>query len=203
MPRRVISMKKLFRWPTVGRIAVCVLVMAMVGACAADENEQVSGPQDLPELTKETTRLDLDGDGAEDFLFRYRPMATTPQEPSSDRAIQLEVRGIEGNEVQFALPCGACPLPEDTMIDDALKWTTYGATLASLSWTDANGWDEQWSGPWTIAAGGFLGLRISIDGAIHYGWAHVRVSSATGELTVLDSAYQPEPGVGIPSGRKP
>lgn len=72
---------------------------------------------------------------------------------------------------------------------------------AHPTWT-ANGWLENGNnndGLWTSNGEGFLGLRVDFanSGLFNYGWARVNYDDDAGTLTLLDFAYEIEPGVAI------
>jgi hypothetical protein len=58
-------------------------------------------------------------------------------------------------------------------------------------------------GPWQDAQNSFLGVRFLIDGATHYGWIRLTVTTDTGFIvpTVTGYAYETIPGESIRAGQ--
>jgi hypothetical protein len=150
----------------------------------------------------EVLSLDLNGDHHKDFVFEYHTIQTDDI-PTSAASNQLFLRARHENAVQFFEKIGTVPLEDGVTIDESSVWEGFGVTLLSLRWTRAAGWEPEWSGPWADAPPSNLGLRIQVDGSVHYGWVKLTVDRKNGDVFVHEHAYNPSAGEGILSGVHP
>lgn len=179
---------------------VLYVTIALPG-CGSDDDAVQPRIPEFPRVG-EAFRLDLDGNGVIDFVFEYQDLLTDDEPPSAG-ANQLFLRAMDQNAVQFFEKVGTVPLEDGVSIDESATWEGFGVTLIALRWTRAEGWEQEWSGPWAGVPASSLGLRLQVGGSVHYGWVKVTVDKETGDLFVHDHAYSPSAGDGILSGVHP
>ncbi len=74
-----------------------------------------------------------------------------------------------------------------------------GSAVANLDGFIHNGTN---AGDWDLGDTGFLGLRLSVGGVSHFGWAQITYGS-DGSLTLHDFAYELSPNTPIQAGAVP
>jgi hypothetical protein len=178
-----------------------VLVVSSICGCNSAE-KSVLKPQSPRPGNGEVFSLDLNDDGADDFVFEYSTVQTTDI-PSSASSVFLSVVPKTGNSVRCKEGRGPEPLADGTLIDDTLTWTNYHGSLTRINWSLDSGWDQAWSGAWAGVSEMSLGLEIIVDDSNHFGWVKLSVDLELGTLTVHDYAYQPIPGEPILAGVQP
>lgn len=175
--------------------------MAAFLGCGSD-NDVVEPPILEFPRNGEALSLDLDGDGTIDFIFEYHTIQTDDI-PTSAASNQLFLHAKDENAVQFFEKVGAVPLEDGVIIDESASWEGFGVTLLALRWTRAEGWESEWSGPWAGVPPRSLGLRLQVDGSVHYGWVKLTVDQKNGDVFVHDHAYNSSAGDGVLSGIHP
>jgi len=180
----------------------CALALGcLVGlSCSSDKGCTRPTVPDHPRLGPKTW-LDLDEDGAADFLFEYIAIGTDDV-PQSAMAHILYVRPLGSDSVQCEWPRPRIPLPDSTLIDATLGWAG-SADLAHISWDLGLGWDSCWTGPWAGVSEMSLGLQLVRENSSYYGWVKISVDAETGSLTVHDYAYNFREGLPVRAGVHP
>lgn len=160
-----------------------------------------------PFLIPVSQNVDLDSDGADDFIFPVGPMIGTTDVPMSGSWMPFHVQAAGINEFlvsgyyssvqSFGAWVGGDPPP------DAV-WSTPGAgALLTDQWWSLYGRDIGgqlvhfgWGGPLAVSGVGYLGIRFYQPDGLHYGWIRVLLSSPM----VLDWAYETRPDKPIRAG---
>ncbi|MBX3405243.1 MAG: hypothetical protein KF869_00660 [Phycisphaeraceae bacterium] len=151
----------------------------------------------LPD-THASAPIDINNDGVAEFTIHAHHQHSPPFSMMGTY-IQAERPGAG---IRILPDEGFAPLPEGTLISNADSFLTDGLEF----WWEVGlgGW-----APWQTDAPAFLGFVIDIDGQSHYGWARAQLlfndppSPTAFGVSVLDYAYQTEPGVPILAGQVP
>jgi hypothetical protein len=146
-------------------------------------------------------RIDLDHDGSPDFglrnnwfhtYFSYRDLLVRQsQSPNEIWMTNSMCAGAESS--------GAAPLPKGKRIgpNGEFKHRTYGAGMAYAGKATT-------CGPWARQSNlqAYLGLKFTINGKIHFGWARVKVDTLQRPFSVILTgyAYETIPGKAIVAG---
>ncbi len=153
-------------------------------ACAVPSNADIIFTPTHVNIVQngEPVPLDLNNDGIVDFQFvnfesRARPPLGTMRsylivEPMQQSNGIIEVES-KGGMCAAALPNGA-------RIGTARAFALSGLDMAH-EFADSGG--VTFRCPWLRKTGAYVGLKFSIDGATHYGWARVRVDGFKATLT--------------------
>lgn len=144
-------------------------------------------------------RLDLDADGIPDFLFSYQGTQKADIPPSAVSWI-LNVDGFDDHQVQYNNAIGTIPMLDGATISDASGWSVFDTPLATRAWERGIGWSRAWVGVWIGVGPRSLGLRLKKSDGWHYGWVKLAVDARTGNLSILDSAWQRQPDRPIRAG---
>ena len=59
---------------------------------------------------------------------------------------------------------------------------------------------EEGTSEWNGYAEGYVGVMVSLDGQMHYGWVRISVAADGSTVTIMDFAYEATPGVPIDAG---
>ncbi len=135
--------------------------------------------------------LDLNHDGVNDFLFsnwqygHASHLSIVQEAPSNDVVVKNLAYGDAAN-----IPMGVQIGPNRPFEKDGFM-----AQQSSVSGLSNN------TGPWKDAQNRYLGLKFSINGETHYGWARLTVTTK-GEIiaTLTGYAYESAPNKPIIAG---
>ena len=147
-------------------------------------------------LKQGITPLDLNHDGVNDFRF-YRGGYG---HGSRLYALQQDAKNLVFNSATFnaaPLPSGARIGPKGAFKEDEDKaWFMAG-------WSEGlSGISSRSDGPWKQAQSTYLGLRFSVNGETHYGWARMTVNAKSGIVATLTGyAYETIPNKPILAGQ--
>jgi hypothetical protein len=184
--------KKLAAYMAVGAAAGAGLLTAVSPAQA----EVVYTPANLT-LKQGITPLDVNNDGVADFRF-YRGGYG---HGSRLYILQQDAKNLVFNSATFnaaPLPAGARIGPKGAFTEDEDKaWFMAG-------WSEGlSGISSRSNGPWKQAQSTYLGLKFSVNGETHYGWARMTVNAKTGIVATLTGyAYETIPNKPILAGAK-
>jgi hypothetical protein len=157
--------------------------------------EVVYTPANLT-LKQGITPLDINNDGVSDFRF-YRGGYG---HGSRLYILQQDQKNLVFNSATFnaaPLPSGARIGPNGAFKEDEDKaWFMAG-------WSEGlSGISSRSDGPWKQAQSTYLGLRFSVNGETHYGWARMTVNAKTGIIATLTGyAYETIPNKPIFAGQ--
>jgi hypothetical protein len=167
--------------------------------------------------------LDINNDGRPDFSFCVSLFFYTLNKPShpyscpsarhrARRASADNLRPVAGGSALSIFPpkahktvnqiwgnaSGAYALPAGVVVGPKLGFTPGARDMAT--WATSAGFTFV-GGPWQNAQHRYLGLKFTIGGQIHYGWARLDVSSLDGvRATLTGYAYETIPNKPIVSG---
>lgn len=176
--------------------------VALVVAQGCQSDPSIPSGDDPVLIPHDERRLDLDDDGAADFLFSYQGMQTADVPPSVV-SWTLNADAFDDHQVQYSNGIGTIPLMDGTTISAASGWIAYDAPLATRGWERERGWAPSWVGIWIDVGPRSLGLRLKKPDGWHYGWVKMTVDAHSGKLNVLDFAYQRQPNRSIQAGYHP
>jgi len=144
--------------------------------------------------------IDLDRDGSPDFSFISGFAMCTMDIPSSMCTWSFYVTALNTNALLIQTNYAAALLAGDWIGPDTATndvwWGGGQVTLLTWWWSERLGTSGA-GGPLATLGEGYLGVRFSSAGGIHYGWVHVR------DTLVVDWAYETRPGVPIRAGARP
>jgi hypothetical protein len=194
---------------------------ATVIACSNNSDGQVVYTDVNPDDTLIGTSqylLDLNNDGIVDFRIRR-----TELEVICHTARSVSVDGYGLNEVLALYPDNdhsAYPLKQNFLISEnnilylgttsiyQLYWETNALLWRTSIWpctTNTSGNTTYWTGQahWPLASMSekrFLGLRLSVDNSIYYGWVRLSIDLNNTMVIVKDYAYDSIPNEPILTG---
>jgi hypothetical protein len=147
-------------------------------------------------LKQGSTPLDLNNDGVSDFRFYLGGYG---------HALRLYIlQQDEKNLVFNSATFNAAPLPFGARIGPtgAFKEDEDKAWFMAF-WTEGlSGISSRSNGPWKQAQNRYLGLKFSVNGETHYGWARLTVNAKTGIVATLTGyAYETIPNKPIIAGK--
>jgi len=130
----------------------------------------------------EPVPLDLNNDGIVDFQFvNFESRARPPLGTMRSYLIVEPVQQSNGiMEVESKGGMCAAALPNGARIGTVRAFALSGLDMAH-AFADSTG--VTFRCPWFRKTGAYVGLKFSIDGATHYGWARVRVQGFKATLT--------------------
>jgi hypothetical protein len=157
----------------------------------------------------DTCFLDLDNNGQADYnlyakqipYYCHSCLMSSPEQ-------KVVIDRVDTNVIAHVIPWGSSQwpqsLPSGAMIDGN---TEMSATNHMIRQYQPGGFCPGYQngcvpGPpitWALAPQAYLGLRFTIAGATHYGWARLSVPSAS-SFILRDYAYNSIPGEGILAG---
>lgn len=158
--------------------------VAGAGTQSADAAVAYSGPYNgaIPQFS--ATNLNLDGDAYNDVLLKnYVFLGGNYQGAYVNFGPGKVVGFFSGFGYVSALSVG-------DVVDAAT--TSGGPFQASLAYGTNNPNAE-----FNNAVGAFIGVAFPINAVNHYGWIRVNIDNAAGTFTIVDWAYEDQPGVGI------
>jgi len=155
--------------------------------------EIVYTPTHLNISQNSTIPLDLNHDGINDFSFSNFYAGWTNSGVGA-----LLLKGAQGNGF-WASTNSAAALPAGVSIGPKGPFRGYGA-MANMFQTFGS--FQSW-GPWVNVKHRYLGLKFSIKGKIHYGWARLNVTNGHGGFsgTITGYAYETVPNKPVITGK--
>jgi len=153
-----------------------------------------------------TTYLDLNHDGINDFKFINTVHTSNRREECSQGTNgNLAVYGARAANKIFGQSVWASALPADSYIGPGRKFLGQGMAKAFA----ACGEEDGHAGFWAGGSGRgiehrYLGLKFSIKGKIHFGWArlNVAITGGTIQATLTGYAYETIPNKMIIAGKE-
>jgi hypothetical protein len=139
------------------------------------------------------TLLDLNHDGINDFGFSnfsrsFGNGSTYFKEALAVRALQ-QANGVLG---------GAAALGKGHRVGP-LKPFSYGGVMACFS---RHSMESKSYGPWLHTRGAYLGLKFTIHGKTHFGWARIKMGGLGNNDTITGYAYETIPNKSIITGAR-
>jgi len=147
---------------------------------------------DVPDMTGGAVNWDLNNNGTIDFQLQVGPAN------KNDYSRLMAVADGTGVAELAALPGSADRLNAGEIIDSSRPFSA-----SSTLYNDTNAPAFDWG---SAQPRGFLGLRISVSGNTHYGWADVSVNKVNADTytqTLYAYAYDDLPNQSIIAGAIP
>jgi hypothetical protein len=144
--------------------------------------------------------LDLDSNGVADFAFNNRIDLHSMSAVGS-----FLVGGESSNQVVVSSNGCAAAVGQGTRIDSHANFGKVGLSPEMAFFSSTGGVVKNAGCPWTKNEVSFLGLKFSISGKTHYGWARVKlywVPSKGINAVLTDYAYESQANTGICVGNK-
>jgi hypothetical protein len=155
--------------------------IAMLAAAPSAEAEIVFTPANHVITTNHKITLDLNHDGIGDFIISNHAFCTTDICGRTLRALPAAAGNqVEGMKSIFILKF-ASALQRGAQIGPS---AVFSGKIMAVSGTEYGS-----GGNWQNVADRYLGLKFSINGAIHYGWARFSVTSGNGTITATLSGF--------------
>jgi hypothetical protein len=193
--------------------------VSMMALTQPSQAEIVYTPAHETVKIRGTLALDLNGDGVTDFTF-YNNLSSCGSQPPSRLAAQppecsqhafqwLSIRPTGTNAVIAGQPVNSrayvSAFPMGKVVGPEDKFPKYGEMESCFT---NNGRSTYIIGDWANVKNLFVGMKFSIDGQTHYGWARLSVTvrsiprQACATAAVLTGyAYETEPGKPILTGK--
>jgi hypothetical protein len=143
--------------------------------------------------------LDMTGNGVSDFAFDNRIALHTMSALGT-----LVVGGESINQLVVSSHGCAAAVGQGQRIDSQANFGQTGVS-PEMAFFSSTGAVKNSGCPWAKTESGYLGLKFSIAGKTHYGWARVKVTWAAFQginATLTDYAYESDANVGICVGNK-
>lgn len=193
------------------RVAIATLILAFAGSTQA-EIIYVSGPSFPIPAMSGSQSVDINNDGAPDFIFRSEGALATFDVPSSGSSASFYFDATGTN--QFLVSDYAFAQSFGSLISSnapaASVWSKPGATAAlAVHWQRRNrqGESEGWNGSLGKLGVGYLGVRFHTTDGLQYGWIRVRLPNPASDPialalspNVVDWAYETKANVPIRAG---
>jgi hypothetical protein len=142
--------------------------------------------------------IDLNHDGINDVTIREIPYFRTCCYPSNS----VQAVPAPGAAIQLgSFYGGAAPLPVGAPIGDGLRFYNQAVKMANV--TATYGYR---SGSWASVPPSYLGIRFTINGETHYGWARIDLQFEDDDYPIYVDvrlsgyAYETQPNVPIRAG---
>jgi hypothetical protein len=146
-----------------------------------------------------TLQIDLNNDGVPDFVLSAENLRSS----SSGNFIfhDLSARGLDGNQILEASQHYAANKAIGNIIGPVSARAGFG-TFGAMAFYELGvsefTYHRTSSGFWLNATNRYLGVKFSINGEIHYGWA--RLNARAGAATLTGYAYETIRDKPIPAG---
>lgn len=148
-----------------------------------------------------TLPFDANGDGTVDFTFEDKSWAT-----SFGGGGTLSIAPAGANKIWGHTRFGrgsASALFAGVRVGPSQHFSG-GTRFMAMSATNQGAHAAVTSGPWVNVTNRYLGLKFTIKGKTHYGWARLNISAFNLSVsgTITGYAYETVPGKAIVTGRK-
>jgi hypothetical protein len=172
--------------------------VGLLALMQAAQAKIVYTPADKPLRLNHLFYLDLNHDGRNDFKF----LLHSTRQPCCFTSLKVE--GLrQGNKIlsagtSFNLPCAAA-LPKGMTVGPK---SPFQKGYLDMFWASGSTFGGGLSGcPWFDMTQAYLGMRFSINGQVHYGWARFgNVSFIKKTATLTGYAFETIPGKPIIAG---
>lgn len=121
--------------------------------------------------------LDLNHDGKNDFTFHETFITTTSVD--EDHSLILSVLPAQQKNEIWGKAQQASALRAGVQVGPKGKFSVSKKTMAVDYYADGTGGSGTCAGPWNNVKNRYLGLRFTINGTTHFGWARLNVTCTT------------------------
>jgi len=182
--------------------AACAAGVSMLACASRAEAKIVYTPANSYILPKTTLNLDLDHNGTPDFLFSNTSFSSTGGFGRSGHG-SLNINGQKSVNAVWGRGVYASALRAGVQVGPNGHFKRGRLTIAKSQWTGSTrGSTFSSHGPWVDATRRYLGLKFSIKGKVHYGWARLNVTSTyrAAYAVLTGYAYETVPNTPIVTG---
>ncbi len=177
----------------------------MLAATQAAEAKIIYTPTHKVISFNHAVGLDLNHDGKTDFTFHETFITTTSVD--EDHSVILSVLPAHQKNEIWGKSRHASALRGGVQVGPKGKFSVSKKTMAVDYYADGTGGSGTCAGKWNNVKNRYLGLKFTINGAIHFGWARLNVTcmttyqshTVTGVLTGY--AYETIPNKPIITGK--
>lgn len=165
--------------------------VALLAVSQAAQAKVIYTPANVTIEPRSTVPMDLNGDGTADFLFSMRFCGSH----STCLVILPQVAGNGMRGAGSNIAAGFFGVP----VGGGEKFVT--GTYPNVMALAGSYGSQTWSGgPWADVKNRYLGLKFTVNGQIHYGWARLSVKLHGGKAILTGYAYETTPGKTILEG---
>jgi len=180
--------------------AACAAGVSMLACAHSAEAKIVYTPANSYIRPNTTLDLHLSRNGTPDFLF-----SNTEYYGSFHRGGKgsLNIKGQNSDNAVWGTGVCASALRAGVRVGPNKHFKVGRLTMAKSQWTGSTrGSTFSSHGPWVDATRRYLGLKFSIKGEVHYGWARLNVTSTYDAIyaVLIDYAYETVPNKAIVTG---
>jgi len=179
--------------------------VGMLAATQAAEAKIIYTPTHKVVTFNHPVALDLNHDGKTDFTFHETFITTTSV--GEDHSLILSVLPAHQKNEIWGKAHDASALRAGVQVGPKGQFSVSKKTMAVDYYADGTGGSGTCAGLWNNVKNRYLGLKFTINGAIHFGWARLNVTcmttyqshTVTGVLTGY--AYETVPNKPIITGK--
>ena len=179
--------------------------VAMLGVTPVAEAKIVYTPAHAVISLNHAVAIDLNHDGKNDFTFHETFITTTSV--GEDHSLILSVLPDHKNNEILGAARHASALPAGVHVGPKGRFSPGKKSMAVDYYADGTGGSGTCAGMWNNVKNRYLGLKFSINGTTHFGWARLSVTcvtqienhKVTGFLTGY--AYETTPNTPIVTGK--
>ncbi len=187
-------------------LAASAAGVTMLALAQPAQSEIVYTPANVTIGANQSYGLDLNNDGIIDFTIVNQFTSSTSgfqlnlfvQNPGGGNAVAGHIVNSGGSPWAYAFSSGF-------RITQAQRhFTSAGAIMAwSHEIKYRTNWGGSWPGTYGFGSYGYLGLKFTINGKIHYGWARLTTDLAFSKSATLTGyAYETKPNKAIKTGQE-
>ena len=169
--------------------AACAAGVSLLACSAPAAAEIVYTPANSFILPKSTLNLDLNHDGTVDFQFSN--VAIRGSGSVYNGRGTLTIRPSNAANAIWGKGSYASALPAGVRVGPGKHFLSGNAKMVRSNWFQGEGGYAGFysHGPWADATKRYLGLKFSIGGKTHYGWARLNVTVTLTGLSLSGGIY--------------
>jgi len=177
--------------------SILVLLVISFSSCekeALQPSIKYTNLNDMKASQSQSFSLDIDGDGATEFLFTTLLVA----DQSGDKR-QFIISPARANQVfEIAGGVGVLKAGQEIALGNSFNKNLEPMVVKSIA--DAS---VSWSGDWKDVNNKFIGIRFRLtDQEYYYGWIRISFDQSNEQFIIHDFAYCTKLNLGIKAGAK-